>query len=211
MNYRARSHGLVLTWIGDELKIHDQRSDRVHTLNATAAVTFEHCDGRNGIDEIAQAITQRTGYEADERVVRLALAELSASGLLETPVPHPAMDPHISRRSLVRSLGVLSAAMFLPAVTTVVAPGRAYAQVPSPVPEPTQAPAPAPVPQPTPAPTPAPTPLPTPAPTPRPTPTPTPAPTPLPTPAPTPLPTPAPTPIPTPAPTPAPAPGREGC
>ena len=157
MAAKARHEGLVVKDMEGELAIYDERESRAHELNAAAAAVWRKCDGRTSIGQIAAQIAAETDLPEDEEIVRIALDQLSRAGLLEEA---PDLGAHISRRQLIQRLGLAgTAALLLPAVTTIVAPTRAMAMSP-PTPTPT-----APTPM-TPTPM-APTPMsPTPAPTP---------------------------------------------
>lgn len=152
MGIKARTDGLIVKELGQELAIYDEREHRAHELNATAASVWRHCDGESSIRDIAAAMAAESGLPADEEIVKLGIEQLSRGGLLEEI--QSGFDAPTSRRQVIRRLGLVgSAALLLPAVTTIVAPTRAMA---------------ASAPMPTPAPTPLATPMPT-LPTPPPT------------------------------------------
>ena len=136
MTAKARREGLVVKDMEGELAIYDERENRAHELNATAAAVWRKCDGRTSIDEIATQIAAETELPRDEEIVRMALDQLSRAGLLEEAT---ALGAHISPRQMIQRLGLAgTAALLLPAVTTIVAPTRAMAQsppMPTPVPE----------------------------------------------------------------------------
>jgi hypothetical protein len=148
--------GLFVERAGREVLVYDESANTAHALNPTAAVVFELCDGATSIDEMTRTVAERCGLPADAEIVRLALDELADAGLVTVD---DAVRAGLSRRDLMRRLGIGAAAVAaLPVVESVVAPAIAAA-----------ASAPAPTPSPTPGPTPFPTPLPTPLPTPAPT------------------------------------------
>jgi len=141
----------------DELLVVKTDSLEVHALNQSAAAFYELCDGRSSKSEMATEVRRRTGLPADEEIVDLALGELVEAGLVAIDDPEPRSS--ITRRALIRRLGLSSmAAMMLPVVETIlVPPVTAAAPVRAPVPAPTAAPTPTPTPTPTPL-LPAPTP-----------------------------------------------------
>jgi len=127
----ARREQLVVTELGDELLIYDLRAHQAHCLNRTAALVWQHCDGRRDIPALAQTLTRVLPFTVDEDMIRLALRQLSRRKLLAAPLA-PALMPEsgtaqISRRVMMRRLGV-AAAIALPLVTSIVAPTPAEAQ-----------------------------------------------------------------------------------
>ncbi|MGD9996435.1 MAG: PqqD family peptide modification chaperone [Ilumatobacteraceae bacterium] len=67
----------------DGLIVYDTTSDRVHHLNATAAVVFALCDGDHDVASIAAVVA--AAFELDSSPVaevERCLRELSAQGLL---------------------------------------------------------------------------------------------------------------------------------
>jgi len=127
----ARREQLVVTELGEELLIYDLRAHRAHCLNRTAALVWQHCNGRRDIPALAQTLTRVLPFAVDEDMIRLALRQLSRRKLLSGP-PGPALIPEngatqISRRAMMRRLGI-AAAVALPLVTSIVAPTPAEAQ-----------------------------------------------------------------------------------
>jgi Coenzyme PQQ synthesis protein D (PqqD) len=120
MRPRARSAGLVIRDLPDEVVVYDTRSHRAHCLNPTAALVFRRADGRRTVTEIAAFL----GPGADHAVVHAALDQLAAAGLLETcPAPRA---PASSRRHVLRQVG-LGAALLAPVVTSLLVPTPAQA------------------------------------------------------------------------------------
>lgn len=142
MGIKARSDDLIVKELGRELAIYDEREHRAHELNATAATVWRHCDGKSSVSEIASAMAAESELPADEEIVELALDQLSRGGLLEEPWKR--LEAPTSRRQVIRRLGLVgTAALLLPAVTTIVAPTRAMAQSAPPTPsDPTPSPTP---------------------------------------------------------------------
>ncbi len=141
MGIKARSDDLIVKELGRELAIYDEREHRAHELNATAASVWRHCDGEKSVSDIAAALAAESELPADEEIVELALDQLSRGGLLDEPWKR--MQAPTSRRQLIHRLGLVgTAALILPAVTTIVAPTRAQAQSMLPTLGPTPAPSP---------------------------------------------------------------------
>jgi hypothetical protein len=119
----TRRSGLLIRELPDELLVYDQDRHSAHCLNRTAALVFRHADGTRTAAELARL------PGANEEVVRLALEQLAASGLLEAGAADGAPEvpaPGMSRRDVARRVG-LAAAILLPAVVSIVAPTPADA------------------------------------------------------------------------------------
>jgi hypothetical protein len=127
-NPRARSEGLIVRKLDDEVLVYDRKRERAICLNAFAAEVWERCDGRTSPPALARALTDAQADPVDERAVWLALDQLSRSHLLEEAVPlPPAVLAGTSRRELFRTLGI-GAAAAVPAVTSILVPNVADAQ-----------------------------------------------------------------------------------
>jgi hypothetical protein len=44
---RARAENLTVRVLGDETLVYDQERHKAHCLNATAALVWRHCNGKN--------------------------------------------------------------------------------------------------------------------------------------------------------------------
>lgn len=120
----ARKDGLVIQELPGEVLVYDLERDRAHCLNETAAFVWQRCDGRRTVHEIAGLLEKKVSAKVDEKVVWLALDQLSRNELLaRRAVPPPALAG-INRRQMVRALG-LAAIVAVPVVTSIVAPSLA--------------------------------------------------------------------------------------
>ena len=128
MRPQARTDGLVVRELPDEVLVYDTESHEAHCLNATAALVWRRCNGSSTVSEIAASLAGELG-EADEEVVWLALEELWKRQLLvgEEPV---AEESGMSRSTLLRRVGVGAAVVSLPAIASLVAPSAAHAVTP---------------------------------------------------------------------------------
>ena len=120
----ARQADLVVEHFGDEVLVYDLEFDRAYCLNATAAEIWKHCDGHNTFGQLAKLLKPELSSPAAEEITRLTLQQLSQKKLL---ADEPAMTRSalVSRRALVRGLGVTAAA--LPLITSIVSPTPAEA------------------------------------------------------------------------------------
>lgn len=124
---RARKDDLVVKEMPDEVLVYDLTRDKAHCLNRTAALVWNFCDGRTSVAKIATRLGEELDSSVDERVVWLALNQLSKNHLLEENIVPPALMTGMNRRELIRALGV-AAVVAVPVVTSIVAPTPAQAQ-----------------------------------------------------------------------------------
>lgn len=123
---KARQEGLVIQQLEDEVLVYDNERFKAHCLNQTAALVWQHCDGKNTTRDIALELEKKAGSPVGEEVVWLALGQLGRSRLLTERVVAPAGKAGISRREVIRRVGI-AAAVALPVVTSIVAPKAAQA------------------------------------------------------------------------------------
>lgn len=117
---KARSEGLVVRELSDEVLVYDLERHEAHCLNETAAAVWKHCDGETSPSEIGFRLAREVGVPVDEDVVWLALEDLGKLQLLETPVVRS--EPGLSRAQLMRRVGVVTAAIALPAAFSLNVP-----------------------------------------------------------------------------------------
>ena len=124
---RARTEGLVIQELPDEVLVYDRDRDKAHCLNQTAALVWKYCDGKTTVPTIAKRLERDLKTDlVDEKVVWYALGQLGKDHLLEESVAPPALLAGMSRREMVRVLG-LAAVVAVPLVTSIVAPTPAQA------------------------------------------------------------------------------------
>ncbi|HJQ67368.1 MAG TPA: PqqD family peptide modification chaperone [Blastocatellia bacterium] len=121
---QARSNGLVVEELADEVLVYDLDRDRAHCLNQTAANVWRLCDGKSSPAEIAARLGVELEPAAAQEVVWTAIDQLGRAGLLDKKVKRP--TPSISRRDVMKKIAV-AAAIGVPAVTSVVAPKATHA------------------------------------------------------------------------------------
>ncbi len=145
---QARADGLVVREVADEVLVYDLERHRAVCLNRTAALVWRACDGRADVSGLGRALRAElpaaASAAATEDVVWLALEQLGREHLLRERVrrnaapsastsklksagtSRTARGAGMSRRELMRALGV-AAAFALPVVTAIVAPTAAQA------------------------------------------------------------------------------------
>ena len=112
---RARSEGIVIEEVDDELVVYVQSTQTAHALSTDAASVWRGCDGQRSAKDIACLV----GLE--EARVAQALDELSAAELLEEP-------DGISRRAFYKRIAGLGAAVSAPLIYSVAIPAASAAQ-----------------------------------------------------------------------------------
>jgi hypothetical protein len=121
---QARQDGLVVEELPDEVLIYDTERHKAHCLNPAAAVVWKHCDGRNSVGEISRLLESELHTPASEDVVWHALEHLSRRHLLQARVERPVSVPRLTRREMLRHVGVAAGVAL---VTTIAAPYAAQA------------------------------------------------------------------------------------
>lgn len=123
---KARTRGLVIKKLADEVLVYDLETDKAHCLNVGAALVWEHCDGRRTAREIAGLVEAGTAEPFTEEMVWLALHQLECFSLLEEAVRMPRGASAMTRREMAKRLGLATAAS-LPLILSIVAPEAASA------------------------------------------------------------------------------------
>ncbi|HEX8098450.1 MAG TPA: PqqD family protein [Pyrinomonadaceae bacterium] len=117
----ARKEGLVVRELPGEVLIYDLERDRAFCLNETAAWVWRRCDGRTTPAQMAKLLGEERRSRVSEELVWFALQQLSKDRLLEGRAAPPPRVSGMSRRQLIRSLGI-AAAVGVPLVTSLVVP-----------------------------------------------------------------------------------------
>ncbi|HEY6046252.1 MAG TPA: PqqD family protein, partial [Pyrinomonadaceae bacterium] len=123
---RKRERQLVIDELPDEVLVYDLDRHKAHCLNETAALVWQHCDGKSTPSQIARRLTRKIRAPFNEELVWLALSQLEKLHLLEQSISLPPKLLGMSRRQMIRNLG-LAAAVAVPVVTSIVAPTAAEA------------------------------------------------------------------------------------
>jgi hypothetical protein len=123
---KARRDQIIVRELPEEVLVYDLARDQAHCLNHSAVAIWNRCDGQTAPAAIAKALAKEIGSPLDERLVWLALAQLSRYHLLKEKLEWPVSVPRLSRREAVRLIA-LGAAMTLPLIVTITAPTPAQA------------------------------------------------------------------------------------
>ena len=125
----ARRSKLLVRELAEEVLVYDEETHRAHCLNRTAALVWKHCDGKTTVSDIAERVGEQLSSRVSSDLVWLALDRLAEFDLLASGAARPAPSNLISRRKMIRRLG-LAAAISLPLITSIVSPTAAQAQSP---------------------------------------------------------------------------------
>ena len=117
----ARHEGLVIRKLPDEVLVYDLERDKAHSLNGTAAMVWRQCDGKTPPREIAHRLQLELARPIKENLVWLALRQLEKTHLLAESPGFPPEKAGMSRRDMVRALGI-AAAVTVPVITSIVSP-----------------------------------------------------------------------------------------
>jgi hypothetical protein len=81
-----RAPGIRIDEVEDGCIVYQRARDRVHYLNATAALVLELCTGANSREEIVELVQLATGPGARQRkVIEGLVAHLRTEGLIDLP------------------------------------------------------------------------------------------------------------------------------
>jgi len=79
----TRTKGLEVHLVDDQFVIYEAKTDRVHFLNASAALILEFCDGKHSVAEIVTLVGEAYSLaDAPVEEVHAGLRSLLAEGLI---------------------------------------------------------------------------------------------------------------------------------
>ena len=116
----ARKEQLLVRELAEEVLLFDLKRKRALCLNRSSALVWKHCDGKTTVTSMASVLSQEFSAPVDEAVVWLALRQIADFDLLEKRRQLASPHKDLSRRRLVRHLGV--AAVLLPVIVAISAP-----------------------------------------------------------------------------------------
>lgn len=118
---QMRQQGLVVDDLPDEILVYDLDRHKAHCLNHTAALVWRLCDGRTTVSEMARRLSNQLDGPFDQGLVWVALRQLNKLHLLEESILLPPRFAGMSRRQMIRNLGI-AAAVTIPLVTSILSP-----------------------------------------------------------------------------------------
>lgn len=122
----ARTNGLVVQEVPNEVLVFDMETNEAHCLNETAAMVWNYCDGKTSVPEIARILGESKSSAVSDDLIWLAIDQLNEHRLLERKVSTKFAGQ--SRREVLRKIG-LAAVVALPIVASMAAPKSVYALV----------------------------------------------------------------------------------
>ena len=124
LNPIARSNGLVVQEMPDEVLVYDMDSNKAHCLNETAAFVWKSCDGTNSVADIVREFETNVGGRVSEDFVWLAIDQLRENGLMSAGTESRFAGQ--SRREVLKKIG-LASMVALPVIASLVTPQSALA------------------------------------------------------------------------------------
>ncbi len=115
----ARRNQLLIEELTDEVLVYDLDRQKAHCLNRTAALIWNHCDGQTSIEELVNILERHSETSISQDVVWFGLDQLQKARLIERAVARPADKARLSRRELVKQIGL---AVSIPLVVSILAP-----------------------------------------------------------------------------------------
>jgi hypothetical protein len=123
----SRKADIVVQELHNEILIYDLSIHKAFSLNETSTLVWQACDGSKDISEISAQISRQLKSNVTEDFVWLALEELKRENLLEQEAEVSAPFPGMTRREVIRRVG-LASLVALPIISSLVAPTAAHAQ-----------------------------------------------------------------------------------
>jgi Coenzyme PQQ synthesis protein D (PqqD) len=118
----SRTDNLVIRELDDETLVYDMERDEAHCLNHTAALVWQHCDGKTTAAQAARILQNQFDVKVDTDLVWLAVKQLKRFHLVEATTK----TPSVSRRDLVLRYAPAALAL-LPAILSITSPTPAQA------------------------------------------------------------------------------------
>ena len=124
---KSRENEIVVQEFENEVLVYDLKSNKAYCLNETSAAIWLKCNGNHSVSEITNELRVEIDSSIDEDFVYLALEQFKRDDLLEPQSEISSFFEGISRREIIRQVG-LSSLVALPLVSSLVAPSATHAQ-----------------------------------------------------------------------------------
>ena len=121
---KARTSGVIVRELDDELLLFDRDQDKAFCLKSIAGQVWKLSDGRTSIAYMIRLIRNHTDVQVSESAVYTAIKQLDQDGLLDKSASLPAKA--ISRRDMMQRTGV-AAALAIPMITAISLPTAGFA------------------------------------------------------------------------------------
>jgi hypothetical protein len=130
----AASANILIQEIGAETLVYKLDTHQYFHLNKISTLVWQNCDGRKPIDQIAADVGKTLNQAVSEDLVWLTLESLENQALITGRLTTPAKFNGLSRRQVIKEIGLAAGAVALPLVVSMVAPRALNAQSPGGVP-----------------------------------------------------------------------------
>lgn len=124
---KARTENLVVQELDGEVLIYDLNIGKAFCLNESSALVWQACNGSNDVSEISDLLGKHLNSTVDDDFVWLALDQLKKENLIENKEEVVVDFNGMSRRDVIRKVGLASVAA-LPFVSSLVTPPVSHAQ-----------------------------------------------------------------------------------
>ena len=121
---KSRIENIVTQEMNNELLIYDLKDNKAFCLNETSAIIYQLCDGKRTVAEINNVIAKKLNQPVNDELIWLALDGLKKEGLLENSENFEINFNGLSRRQVIKKVG-LSSLVVLPVIGSLVAPTAA--------------------------------------------------------------------------------------
>lgn len=125
-NPKSRENDLVIQELKSELMIYDLKINKVFSLNETSAMIWNLCDGKNSVTDISGQLSKKLKQPVTDDLVWLAIEQFKSDDLLANNTEVATKFDGLSRRQVVRQIG-LTSVIALPMIAGIVAPKAAAA------------------------------------------------------------------------------------
>jgi len=123
----SHRENLVVQELNGEVLIYDLEKNKAFCLNETSALVYQLCDGTKSVSDIGKAMGEKLELPVADELVWLALDQLKKENLLDDSRKLESKFEGLSRRDVIRKVG-LASLVALPVISSLVAPPAAAAQ-----------------------------------------------------------------------------------
>lgn len=123
----SHRENLVVQELNGEVLIYDLEKNKAFCLNETSALVYQLCDGTKSVSDIGKAMGAKLELPVADELVWLALDQLKKENLLDDSRKLESKFEGLSRRDVIRKVG-LASLVALPVISSLVAPPAAAAQ-----------------------------------------------------------------------------------
>lgn len=120
----GRTNDILTQEIVGEVMLYDLTINKAYLLNPTSSLIWQLCDGTKSVGEITESISKELDSPVPEDLVWLALDQLNKVNLLETKDIKNVNFLGLSRREVIRKVG-LTSMVALPLITSILVPNSA--------------------------------------------------------------------------------------